>query len=165
MEKRPLLKIQPKPADKALEIVAFAALVALWIFVYYLYTKMPQTVPTHFNGAGKADGFGDKESTFIAPAIVTILFIGLTFLQRKPHWYNYLSEITSENAEKQYTIGVKMMRVLKLAIVIVFGLIEFSSYKAATGDAEALGKWLLPMVFALVFIPIFYFLIQFSKNQ
>ena len=54
------------------------------------------------------------------PIISTLLFIGLTTLNKYPYMFNYPSQITKENSVHQYTNATRMMRVLKLVIVLLF---------------------------------------------
>jgi uncharacterized membrane protein len=161
---RPLLQSELQRPDKITEIIAYGALIALWIFIIAIYNRLPDTVPTHFDGSGNADGYGDRASVVIGPMVCTVLFMVLSILQRKPHWFNYTTDITPENALRQYTVAVKMLRMLKLSIVVIFGLIEFHTYKSAVGLDIVPGEYLILAVLALVYIPVFYFLIQSSKN-
>lgn len=163
-EKQPVLNIIPLTADITIEILAYTALIALWIFVLVIYSELPGEIPTHFDISGKADGFGSRETIFLAPAICTALFIFMSIIQRKPHWFNYAVEITPENAQKQYTIAVKMIRLVKLSVVLIFGLIEFHTYKASAGMEAGPGQYIILAVLALVYIPLFYYLVQSSKN-
>lgn len=163
MSERPRIKIPLKPADKVLEAGGYVALIAFWVFVCYAYSVMPETIPTHFNLAGEADGFGEKWTIFLMPVIGLLMFIGLSIVQQRPHAFNYLTEITPENAEKQYTIAVRMMRFLKFALIIVFGLGELLTYKTAMGGGEKLGVWIVPITLLLVLGPMFYSLIKASK--
>lgn len=163
MSERPKIKIPLQPADKILEVMGYVALAVFWIFVSYAYSVMPETIPTHFNLAGEADGFGDKGTIFLMPIIGTLLFIVLSVVQQRPHTFNYLTEITPENAEKQYTNAVRMMRFLKVGLVVVFIFIEVLTYKTAIGSGGDLGVWIVPITLVLTFAPLLYFLIKSSK--
>lgn len=46
-----------------LTIGAILAAVLVWLMA--IYAKLPETVPTHFNFAGEADGWGSKKTIFI----------------------------------------------------------------------------------------------------
>ena len=39
-------------------------------YAFYLYPSLPNTIPTHFNLEGKADGWGSKDSIFLLPSIL-----------------------------------------------------------------------------------------------
>jgi len=165
MNKRPRMKLQLNQTDKILEVLSWVSVVGIWALTLTNYSILPEIIPIHFNGAGKADGFGNKTHIFILPIISTLLFIGLTTLNKHPHMFNYPSQITKENAVHQYTNATRMMRVLKLVIVVLFGLIVFRKIQIVNGHADGLGTWFLPLTMGMIFIPMLYFLIKSLKKK
>ena len=165
MNKRPRMKLQLNQTDKILEVLGWVSVVGIWALTLTNYSILPEIIPIHFNGAGKADGFGNKTHIFILPIISTLLFIGLTTLNKHPHMFNYTSQITKENAVHQYTNATRMMRVLKLVIVVLFGLIVFRKIQIVNGHADGLGTWFLPLTMGMIFIPMLYFLIKSLKKK
>ncbi|MEY3643421.1 MAG: hypothetical protein RLZZ207_115 [Bacteroidota bacterium] len=157
---RPKIKLIPTTADKLVEALGWLILLALWGWTITHYSSLPDTIPTHFNATGEADGFGSKVSLIALPVIATLLFIGLTVLNRYPQSFNYPTTITKDNALQQYTLATKMLRYLKLVLVLVFGGIEIMTIQNATGKAAGLGTWFLPLTLVLVFLPLIYFLIK-----
>lgn len=162
MEGRPKLKIELNKKDEILEITGWICICTIWILTAVNYQNLPDIIPIHYNAVGKADGYGDKWMIFTLPLIATILFIGLSILNRYPHMFNYPVKITADNAMKQYGIATRMMRYLKLMIVLIFGLISYQTINHANGHEDGLGIWFLPLVIGLVFIPIVYFSIKSS---
>ena len=165
MNKRPKIKLQLKQTDKILEVVGWVSVFGIWALTLTNYSILPEIIPIHFNGVGKADGFGNKTHIFVLPIISTLLFIGLTILNKHPHIFNYPSQITKENAVHQYTNATRMMRVLKLVIVLLFGLIVFKTIQNVNGHAGGLGTWFLPLTMGMIFIPMLYFLIKSLKQK
>ena len=165
MNGRPKINMELTKADKILEIIGLILLIAVWCITIIYYTKLPEVIPIHFNGKGEADGFGGKINILILPIIATILFIGLTKLNKYPHIFNYPTKITQENALEQYTKATRMIRILKLVIVVIFGLIAFQKIRFANDQTAGLGKWFLPMTIGLIFIPLFYFVITSFKTK
>lgn len=165
MNKRPKIKLQLNQTDKILEVLGWVSVVGIWALTLTNYSILPEIIPIHFNGAGKADGFGNKTHIFILPIISTLLFIGLTTLNKHPHMFNYPSQITKENAVHQYTNATRMIRVLKLVIVVLFGLIVFRKIQIVNGHADGLGTWFLPLTMGMIFIPMLYFLIKSLKKK
>jgi uncharacterized membrane protein len=157
---RPKIKLIPTTADKLVDILGWIILLALWALTITNYSSLPDTIPTHFNAAGEADGFGSKVTILSLPVIATLLFIGLTVLNRYPHSFNYPTAITQDNALRLYTLATRMLRYLKLVLVVVFGGIEFMTIQNATGKAAGLGVWFLPLTLVLIFLPLIYFLIK-----
>ncbi len=160
MEVRPKIKIERTPTDNILEIMGWVALAGLWILTLVNYSDLPDTIPTHFNGAGKVDNYGGKATLFMLPIIATLAYIGLTVLNNYPHIFNYPTKLTAENALRQYTSATRMIRYLKFVIVLVFSLIVFMTLRTAAGESEGLGAWFLPFTLGLIFIPLGIFVIQ-----
>ena len=166
MEERPKIKLELTTADKTLELIGWLSIIAIWWLTITNYAALPGTIPTHYNGAGQADGFGGKRTILILPLIATILFVGMTILNKFPRMFNYPANITKDNALRQYTNATRMIRYLKLIIVIIFGIIVFKTIQNANGQANGLGTWFLPFTLGLTFIPLTYFIIKsFKINQ
>lgn len=157
---RPKIKLIPTTSDKLVDLLGWLILLALWGWTVTHYSTLPGTIPTHFNAAGEADGFGSKASIIGLPIIATLLFIGLTVLNRYPHIFNYPSPVTQDNALRLYTLGTRMLRYLKLVLVVVFGGIELMTIQNAAGKATGLGVWFLPLTLVLIFIPLIYFVVK-----
>lgn len=164
MGERPKLKLELTKIDKIVVIMGWLLICANWALVINTYKSLPNIIPTHYNGAGLADGFGDKSMIFTLPLVATVLFVGLTILNRFPHIFNYPTDISTNNALKQYTNATRLIRYLKVVFVVIFGLISYQTIKHAKGQTEGLGVWFLPLTLGLIFIPIIYFLIKLSRS-
>ncbi len=165
MEERPKLKLKLTTSDRVLECMGWFFLTASWLLTFINYDSLPEIIPIHFNGAGEADGFGDKWTILTLPLVATVMFVGLTFLNRFPHIFNYPTAITKENALIQYTNATRLIRFLKLIIVLIFGLIDMQTIRHAHGQTEGLGIWFLPLTMALIFIPMIYYFVISSKSK
>ena len=165
MEERPKIKLELTKDDKILEMVGWFLLIVIWGLTIKNYSNLPDTIPTHYNGVGQADGFGGKATILTLPLIATVLFIGLTFLNKFPHIFNYPTNITQDNALRQYTNATRLIRYLKLIIVFIFGLIAFKTIQNANGEADGLGVWFLPLAMGMIFIPLIYFVIKSFKTK
>jgi len=89
----------------------------------------------------------------------------MTVLNKFPHVFNYPTEVTSENALKQYTNATRMIRYLKAIIVFIFGLIDYKTIQHALGQTVGLGIWFLPLTLGLIFIPLGYFVYKSMKAK
>lgn len=165
MSNRPKLKLDLTATDKAIELVGWICLIGIWILTLSNYYSLPETIPIHYNGTGEADGFGKKWNILTLPIVSSILFVGLTILNKYPHIFNYPSTITEENAMQQYTNATRLIRFLKLVILIIFGLIVFKTIQNVNGNADGLGVWFLPLTMGMIFIPIVFFLINAGKDK
>ena len=151
--------------DNVINALSLLVLAAFWIYILVNYNKLPEVIAIHFNGSGVADGFGEKWTIIITPILATVFFIGLTFLGRFPKLFSHPITSSKENSKIQQNIAKRMLGILKLVIIIIFFIIEYKTIQIALGATEDLGHGFVLMIFALIFVPIFYFLIQFSKNS
>jgi uncharacterized membrane protein len=164
MEERPKIRLELTSIDKVIEITGRFSLLVIWVFTIVNYTNLPDTIPTHFNAMGEADGFGGKASVLTLPIIATILFVGIALLNKYPHIFNYPTKITKENAQRQYTIATRWIRYLNLVTVLIIGYIAFTTIQGAKGEADGLGVWFLPLSLGIVFIPTIYVIVKLIKK-
>jgi uncharacterized membrane protein len=166
MENRPILKIALTSADKLVETLGWVAVLAIWILTITNYSNLPDKIPTHFNASGEPDGFGGKATVLTLPIVSSVLFIGMTILNKYPHLFNYPIKMTADQALEQYTNATKLIRYLKLSIVVIFGLIVLQTIRKVNGEADGLGEWFLPLTLGLIFIPMGYFIFKsFQINR
>ena len=165
MDERPIIKLEFTSVDKLFELVGWLLIVAVWWLAIKNYSNLPDTIPTHYNGAGQADGFGGKTTIFTLPLTATLLFIGLTVLNKFPHVFNYPTNITQANAFRQYTNATRLIRYLKLILVFIFGFITFKTIQNTKGEVDGLGVWFLPLTMGLIFIPLICFIVKSMKTK
>ncbi|MEE1945932.1 DUF1648 domain-containing protein [Pedobacter sp. KR3-3] len=162
---RPKLQLTLSPLDKMVMILGWIALVALWWLTISHYRSLPEVIPTHYNAMGKIDAYGSKRTVFILPAIGTILFVVIAILNRFPQVFNYPTEITADNALRQYTNATRLLRLLQLMLMLVFLFIQFKTMKATVDGASGLGVWFLPTVLVFIFVPVAYFVVRSFKAK
>lgn len=151
MEERPKIKIPYSIYEIIMELISVVAIIInIWLLFKY-YKKLPNTIPTHYNGAGDVDGYGSKNCIFMLPILSFIMYFLLTIISRFPNIYNYPKAITEENAEYQYRCARQLMIIMKAEIVICFTYIEWTSVKVALGKANNMGLWFLPIFLVVIF--------------
>jgi len=165
MEHKPKYRIEQTTTDWLLEISGWAALAFIWIITLFYFRKLPDTIPTHFTISGKADDFGSRWTIFLSPAIGTVLFTGMTILNKYPHIFNYPVKITPENMLRHYTMATRLVRVLKLSVVIIFIIIAWTSCIAAIDQTNKLVFWFMPMILVIVFVPLGYYIYKSFNNK
>ena len=162
-DSRPRMKLILSPTDKLVEVFGYILLVLLWVYTLLHYRGLPDTIPVHYGLAGEPDRYGGKGNLLGLPVVTTVLFAGLTILNRFPHLFNYPSDISEENAFKLYTGATRLIRYLKLMIVIIFGFIIVQTVRVSEGLTSGLGLWfLLIVLMAFIVFPII-FLIRMQK--
>lgn len=165
MHERPRIQIPLDNTDKYMDFIGKVCILLLIALPIYYYGKLPDSIPSHFGGDGTPDKFSNKDSIWIMPFIGTFLYIGLSYLNKLPHIFNYPTEITEENALEQYTKATKMMRFINMVIAFTFTYITYSTIQVGLGNSDGLGVWFLPFIFiSLTIIPLIY-LFKASKKK
>jgi uncharacterized membrane protein len=162
---RPRLRLKLSSHDRVIEFLGISFLIILIAIPVFYYNQLPERIPTHFNAAGLPDGYGGRHSLFVLPATGLFMYILLTVIAAFPHIYNYPVTITPENAEVQYRLATRLMRILKTVILILFSFISWMSVKTAAGSASGLGKMYLPVFIILTFGVVIIYLVQASNNR
>ena len=154
MEARPQIIIKLTRVDKALETLYLIILILLWVATIAGFSELPEQIPSHFNAAGEADDYSNRISIFMLPVVASIIYTGITLLNRYPHLFNYPAKVTVENARHLYTSATRFFRIIKLTVVIIFSAIVLLTYKAVFTKSEGIGAWFLPAILALILVPV-----------
>jgi uncharacterized membrane protein len=149
---RPKIKVPLESLDIVIDLITFILITLAIVYTLMVYSDLPQTIATHFNAKGDADGFGNKITLWILPAIGIAMFIGLFFVNKYPHVHNYNINITEENALKNYRLSTRIMRFTNLFCQIIFAIIIYEIIQLAKSDeANLLG---IPFLVITILLPL-----------
>lgn len=165
MQLNPKIKLPLTYLDKALDTLGLMLTLSLWGLSIFSFIQLPTIIPIHFNAAGEVDGYGSNSTLIILPILGTLLYIGLSLLNKRPHIFNYIVIITEENAAQQYIYATRMIRFLKISIVLIFNIVILSTYLSSVGFIKGLGLWFIPFIFGLTFIPTAYYIYKSFKTK
>jgi len=165
MNQRPRIEMKLTNTDKIFEWIGWWLLGFFWIYVIFNYSSLPDTIPIHYNFKGEVDGYGTKSSIFLLPILGTIIFIGMTILNKYPHVFNYPVKITTENAEKQYVSATRLIRYLKLAVLFIFLLIILNTLQIDSNSDSKVSFWILPAALVLIFIPLILYIVNSFRTR
>jgi len=162
---RPRIKIGLEPHDKVIQIFGFIGVLFLIGLPAYYYAQLPEIIPRHYDATGKPDGFSGKAIIWTLPLIGVVMYMGMHWLSKLPHLYNYPQKITEENAETLYKSAVRMIRTLNSIISCSFAYLTYATIRTALGTQEGLGRWFTPVLVLSLIITIGYFMLStFSKK-
>lgn len=103
-----------------------AILLLIYVIVLIsIWSKIPDTVPTHFDAVGVADSYGSKGSLVFEPVFAACLLLFLSLMERIPAIWNFPVDVTEENRERLYKIAMIMMggtKILVTALLIDAGV-------------------------------------------
>lgn len=139
---------------RILEIVSLAALVFL-IFItaraLYGSHRLPDHIPTHFNAAGQADGYGSPKMLLIFPGFATIAYLLMSLVSRFPAAFNFPVRVTPLNRKRLEELALSMIAWFKTEVVVFFAWIAWNAIDAARNPDHRLSTALMPMLLVAVF--------------
>ncbi len=160
---RPVLKVPYETIDLILDVLCITLLVIMWGYVITTYGELPDEIPTHFNGKGEVDGHGKKTFIWSLPAISTFTFLLMFVLNKFPHLHNYMTNITEDNALKNYKLSTRFVRFINAVVLLIFAYITYTVSRTHVDGVDPLGVWFVPITLLVVFIPIIIYFIEFRK--
>ncbi|WP_405216017.1 DUF1648 domain-containing protein [Agrococcus sp. Ld7] len=142
---RPARSYATDPVTRALRILAILAVAAIAAWMLAQYPALPETVPTHFDAAGRPDGWGSKSSVLWLALVMAALTALLAWLSTKPRWANYPVQLTEQNAQRVYREGERMLVWMLWPIALLFAGLALLT----VGSASAMVGAILPGQVAL----------------
>lgn len=130
-----------------------------FLYLFFVFGRLPDQIPAHYNGAGEIDGYGSRYTIWICPAVMFAMYVFIELVERHPAWWNTGVTVTKTNAERVYGIVKNMVVTMKLVLVLIFA---YMSIWSSTG--RNLGAWFLPATLVLTFVPIIIFLLLLSRE-
>jgi len=164
MNSRPVIDLPKTSTERWLDVASWLFVTLAFAVALSNYADLPDTIPTHFNAAGKADGYGPKYMVFLLPIISFVIVAGLGFLVRFPHRFNYLATITPENAAFEYKKAQILLRVVKVLTSLLMMILTWSIVQAVHTQTGDLGAWFWIPVAAIVIAPIVIMVWRKDKN-
>lgn len=114
-----------KRANIILDFIAIIMILSIVILGVISWFSLPSEIPNHMDSIGNVKDYVTKNFIFFPIIVGVIIGIGLLVLARYPEKYNYAMEITDKNREAQYSNGSKMIRVLNIHVLLIFGYMEY----------------------------------------
>ena len=105
-----------------MNIIGVLALLGSTLFVIIMWSQIPDQIPTHYNFAGEADGYGGKGSLIFMMVLAWFMFILITVLMRFPNTWNMPVKVTAENKARLYSITRAMLEVIKMLASLLFAV-------------------------------------------
>ena len=136
---------------EAVSLITLAAMVYITIGAFYGPTRLPDRIPTHFNAAGRPDGYGSPAMLLVFPVIATVIYLLMTLVSRFPAAFNFPVRVTPLNRQRLEELALRMIAWLKTEVVVFFSLIESGAIRAVRQPDQRLSPLLMPMLLVVVF--------------
>jgi len=123
-------------------IVILAALGMPLVYLASVYSFLPDTVPTHFNLEGKADGFGEKSTLIFTTILLDVVGLSSYFLLK------YLPQIDPKKSAGQSPV---FLNKIGLVLVVFMGILNMIILQSAVNSGFNGTKYILPLM-SLLFV-------------
>lgn len=134
------------------------------VYLSLIYGDLSDVVPSHMNVHGEIDGHGGKIWLWVFLIIGLIMSIPIYLLERIPHKFNYMVEITEQNAHDQYCIAISMMRYLNFTIALLWLVILNLMIKTAQGTISGSPMYWITGLLILQMLGLMYF-VKLSRDH
>lgn len=165
-------KISIDSTDKLVEGIGILAILCLIGLPLFYYGSLPDTIPTHYGANGKADGFGNKSAIWSLLIMSLTTYISMIFLNKwlvamskNPERLSSLGDESPEDNLKNIGIATKTIRVLNTLIASTSAYISYTTIQTALGNQNGFGSFSMPLLVALFFGVLIYFLSKLRLSK
>lgn len=123
-------------------IIIVAALGMPLVYLASVYSYLPNTVPTHFNIEGKADGFGEKSTLIFTTLLLDVVGLTSYFLLK------FLPQIDPKKTAGQSPV---FLNKIGLVLVVFMGILNMIILQSAVNSNFNGTKYILPLM-SLLFV-------------
>ena len=162
-KKRPKLEVSLSLKEKMLILISTFCVIAMWVYLYIVWSDIPSVIPTHFGFSGTPDRFGNRNSMFLQPIIASIMHVLLVVLSKIPHCFNYPVSVTEKSAEALYKIGKQLILLLDMEISLMLLILLWEDIQTAIGNISGLGIEIMCMSMVIIFGTVIYETIRMKK--
>lgn len=151
--------------DILVEILSLLMLLTLWALTYYFQHQSLEIVPEGYDFFRNPNEYWASRMTYSVPFVATILYVGLTLYNKRVQYGGFAVEINKEKGQALSQIKKRLWRWLKLNILVMFIVIEYFSFHTGSNAGSGISGWFIFAFPLLLFGPVIFFFIEFSKNQ
>ena len=143
-----------------MNIIGVLALLGSTLFVIIMWSQIPDQIPTHYNFAGEADGYGGKGSLIFMMVLAWFIFILISVLMRFPNTWNMPVKVTAENKARLYSITRAMLEVIKMLASLLFAVMLINA-----AIATPMPRFILIALIAAMLLSIIMGIFMMYKNR
>ena len=143
-----------------MNIIGVLALLGSTLFVIIMWSQIPDQIPTHYNFAGEADGYGGKGALIFMMVLAWFMFILITVLMRFPNTWNMPVKVTAENKARLYSITRAMLEIVKMLTSLLFAVMLINA-----AIATPMPRFILIALIAAMLLSIIMGIFMMYKNR
>lgn len=136
-----------KKLDKDLDTFIIFLIVTLLLGTIFIWFTLPANIPNHLDDVGNIKDYISKNFLFFISIIGSTFGLAALKLSKHPEMYNYLITLTDENREIQYAIATRLVKVLAIELLLIFGYVEYSMIYGRKFSVI----WMMSLVITLIY--------------
>jgi uncharacterized membrane protein len=156
---------------KIFEALSLGVLGLLWwatIQAIYGGEPLPARIPTHFDAAGTANGWGPPQMLFILPVGALVLYLGFTRATSARAQQSFKISgvrVTDENRPRLVALILQMLTLVKAEILGLFVWVQFAILDAVRNPDQAFQpiKNLIPACVVVIGATVISFMVVISR--
>ena len=131
--------------------------------VAIFYSRLPETIATHFNAAGVADGFGGRATLWLLAANAVFVYGVMSAVPFLPLKVNLLRPLTSEQESAAKVPALELVGWVKAEIVWMIGYVCLGVVRNGLGLQQTLGSAFLPVTLPVIGATCGYHFVQMMR--
>lgn len=155
--------------NSLLNLLAFFFLIGMFANLLFSWSKIPDTVPIHFNFSGEPDRFSGKSALFILPSVGVWLFLLLFVFYKYMPNLNELNLQQKEISPKQKEANERYTRSMlswhNLIIMVYFFYVCWESIQIALERKQALNSYSLPIFLFFLGGSMVYYIVRMRQAK
>jgi uncharacterized membrane protein len=132
-------------------MIALAGLVFAAAVVGDFYSRLPERIATHFNGAGVANGFGGRGTLWVLVGIAFLLYATLSVIDFVPGVVSLRRPLDPAREKIVWDETAAMVGWIKAEVCWMFAYLCLAMVRNGMGMQVGLGRWFLPVTLVVVF--------------
>ena len=147
-------------SDRILELVAAAMAVVMLVLTGVLYSKAPETVPTHFSFSGEADGWEGKVFYWILAGIMLVGMIICASAAYNRKLVNLPIRLKPEVFYRQIGLISRMCRIMTIVLSFIWLAVLLAMSASFIGVSEGVAVALIPLSVILMLGVVFFYTLK-----
>jgi uncharacterized membrane protein len=145
------------------ELIALAGLVFSVAVVADFYSRLPERIATHFNGAGMANGLGARSTLWVLVGIAVLLYATLSALNFLPRVVNLKRQLAPERDRAVLAKSMEMVGWIKAETCWMFAYLCLAMVRNGMGLQVGLGWGFLPVTMVVVLGTCGFYLVEIFR--
>ncbi len=118
-------------------LVILIIIAAPFGYLSTIYNALPQTIPTHFDLEGRANGWGDKSTLIFTTFMMTAIGVGSYFMVK------FIHKIDPKKAAGQ---SPELMKKIAMSVLVFLCLIQMIIIHSSLAEQIDVAKFIFPLI-------------------